>query len=259
MFVHKKRFGQNFLHNNLIADKIVNYLDLSNRNVVEIGIGKGALTTRLVEVAKFVTGFEIDHTLFSYIEENFSKYHNFTPIFQDFLEADINLPQDTVIVSNPPYNISSPILFKFLNSSFYTEAILMFQEELADRILAKPNTKSYGKLTVIIDTFCTKEKIVKVDRKYFNPIPEVDSLVFYLQKKTKPAIEIGDTKNYFNFLSNCFLMKRKKLINNLTKNLKLNKLDLQALNFNLDRRPEELSATEYILLFQKLYGKKISC
>lgn len=259
MFVHKKRFGQNFLHNSAIISKIVNYIDLSNRNVVEIGVGKGALTKELIKFSRFVTGFEIDNTLKDFIRNTFGSSLNFKAVFEDFLSNSLAFENNTIIVSNPPYNISSPIIFKFLETNYYSEAILMFQEELANRILACSGTKAYGKLSVIIDTFCTKEKIIKVDKKYFNPIPEIDSVVFYLKKRETPLISQSKMEVYFSFLSNCFSMKRKKLINNIVKNFKVKKEKMSCVTINLERRPEELSAEEYVNLFNQMYEKKVLC
>lgn len=146
----KKKFGQNFLRDKNLLLKIVRESYIEHKNVIEIGPGQGALTSFLAEKASFVKAYEIDETLKPLLSELEIKYPNLSVIYQDFLEVEINDDQEYHVVANIPYNITSPILFKILETSQIRTASIMIQKEVADRLLAKPGTKDYNALSILL-------------------------------------------------------------------------------------------------------------
>ena len=144
-----KRFGQNFLMDQNILNKIVTIINLEDQKVIEIGPGYGALTKHLVAIAKEVIAFEIDYNLSDFLKEIFKEQSNLKIINQDFLEIDLSCYQDYLIVANIPYNITTEILFKiFANYQNFETIILMVQKEFAIRLCAKLNQLGYGKLAI---------------------------------------------------------------------------------------------------------------
>ena len=250
-----KRFGQNFLQDTNVLNKIVNSIDINNKNIIEIGPGKGALSKLMLEKVKHLVAFEIDYNLVDFLKEEI-KNPKFTLINEDFLKIDLSNYQGYSIMANIPYNITTPILFKiFEYHKNFDDVILMVQKEVADRISAKPGTTNYGKLTVSTNHFAVATKLFDISPKAFFPSPKVTSAIIHLKiKKNRP--EIND-ENFLLFVKLCFAMRRKTLINNL-KNLK-NFDEKKVTNFyslnnlNLDIRPQNLSLEQYHNLYKTLH------
>ena len=247
-----KRFGQNFLQDANVLKKIVDSIDLTNKNIIEIGPGKGALSKLILEKAKTLVAFEIDYNLVDFLKEEIQD-KNFTLINEDFLKIDLSPYQGYSIMANIPYNITTPILFKiFENNKNFDDVILMVQKEVAERISAKPGTTNYGKLTVSTAHFAVAQKLFDISPKAFYPSPKVTSSIIHLQmKKTRPNI---DDEGFLMFVKLCFAMRRKTLINNLKiqKNYddkKVNDFYL-ANDLNLDIRPQILTLEQYQDLFK---------
>ena len=243
-----KRFGQNFLTQPAIAQKIVDTLRISNEDqIIEIGPGKGILT-RLISEKKpaLFQAIEIDKNLAGKLADNYT--NKLTVIEQDFLQLDLaNLidPKFKIkIIGNIPYNITSPILFKLIDHYKEIEcAVLMLQKEVAQRICAKVNTRAYGILSVMHQTFSKVEYLFEVKRKNFNPTPKVDSAVIKLIYL--PEIkEITNVQLYRNIVRAVFNYRRKMLRNSLSRIFDQS-IVTSLVQFDLTRRPEQLSIQEF--------------
>ena len=193
MIKAKKSLGQNFLIDNNIINKILNIVEIENRNVLEVGPGTGNLTSKILEKnPKKMILVEKDNELFSILKDKFnSKVHI---INKDILEINENIlsNENLIVFGNLPYNISTEILCKWIlnikKKPWFEYLILMFQKEVADRIIAKFNTKNYGRLSILANWRLDIEKICDVKPTSFLPIPKVDSSVLFFKPK----------KNFFN-------------------------------------------------------------
>lgn len=179
----KKKFGQNFLTDKNLLNKIVTSAKIDGKDVLEIGPGQGALTNYLVKYANTVTAYEVDNDLTTFLRNLESKYDNLTVIFQDILEVDLPSDKEYHVVANIPYNITSPIIFKILDTENIKSATLMVQKEVCDRITSLPNSKTYNALSVILQYYMDVEKLMNVNKKLFHPVPKVDSAVFKMTRK----------------------------------------------------------------------------
>ena len=249
----KKKYGQNFLIDTDIIEQIVHSFFVSENDlVVEIGPGRGALTSKLVKNNNYLLAYEIDLDMKEYLDklEN-SKVHI---KYQDILNSDINKDIENInytnlfLVGNLPYYITTPIIEYItklhLNFKSFT---IMVQKEVAERFMALPQSKEYGYFTVFLNYFYTIELVTCVSRNCFNPAPKVDSAVIKLIPKENFLI---DNQQYFEFLKQAFKMKRKKLKNNLDE-LTFNKILplLKQYGFDENVRAEEISSD----LFLKMY------
>jgi 16S rRNA (adenine1518-N6/adenine1519-N6)-dimethyltransferase len=257
----KKNYGQNFLVEPGIVDKIARSAIVSDHCVVfEIGPGIGALTQFLCEYAQHVVAFEIDERLPKVLEESLSDYDNFSLIMNDFLEVDIKAYTDKVreagydvaVAANLPYYITTPILFRLFESNADIAAItVMMQKEVADRFCAKPNTKDYNALSVITQYRCDVSYIMKVPRNVFSPKPNVDSAVLQFRfKESDPNIEDDEL---FALIKACFKQRRKTILNNLSEYLidkeKARKI-LNSAGIDLQTRSEQLDLPAFIHLYE---------
>ncbi|HIL41893.1 MAG TPA: 16S rRNA (adenine(1518)-N(6)/adenine(1519)-N(6))-dimethyltransferase RsmA, partial [Gammaproteobacteria bacterium] len=178
----KKRFGQNFLVDSSVIDKIVRVVaPLRTDNLLEIGPGKGAMTTQLLEHLDKLHVIEIDRDLIKLL--NSFRKDNLVVHQGDILKFDVTgLPKPLRIVGNLPYNISSPILFHLLDSKSHIEDMtFMLQREVVERIVAKSGNKTYGRLSVMIQAFFEVEMIFTVPPESFEPAPKIDSAIIYLK------------------------------------------------------------------------------
>jgi 16S rRNA (adenine1518-N6/adenine1519-N6)-dimethyltransferase len=244
----KKRFGQNFLKDENLLKKIVSSANLKGENVIEIGPGMGALTKYIVKDAAFLNAYEVDTSLKGHLSTLFQNQNNIEIIYEDFLEADLSHYQgDISVIGNIPYNITSPIIFKLIETDAVKKITIMIQKEIGDRITAHPNTKAYNALSVILQTSYDIKKIVDVNKKMFYPVPKVDSIVIQMIKKTHL------NEDFQSFVKVCFKQKRKTLANNLLEahisdKETLHKI-LKSLNYTNDIRAEAIKQTDFINLF----------
>lgn len=257
-FEFKKKFGQNFLSDKSLLEEIVEKAGVTSDDiVVEIGAGQGALTEFLSKKAKKVYSFEIDKDLFGFLETKFANT-NVEFVFEDIMSYDDDRLQRLVggeflLVANLPYYITSPIITRFLKNKNMKSLTVMVQEEVADRIVASPKTKDYGVLSIICQIYGKPQKVIRVDRSKFNPVPKVDSAVVSIEKN-----EQCDKKEYDKFISfvkRAFAMRRKKLSTNLeTKYLSKNDIEtiLSQNGFSPMTRAEELSISDFKLLYEVL-------
>lgn len=242
------KLGQNFLIDNNIVEKQIRYADICSDDVVlEIGPGKGILTKALAEKAKSVIAVEIDSLLYSSLKESLPD--NVVLIHNDILKVDSDqLPHFTKIVSNLPFQISSPVTFQLLEYSF-CKAVLMYQKDFAYRMVAKVGSKQYCRLSVGLyyKTFC--RVLCDVSRNCFYPVPKVDSSIVELIPREKPAFDVVDEQFFFNLVNVLFMHRRKKIKNTLSALYK----SVEDIPF-LSHRVEELSPEQIGLLSNILYN-----
>lgn len=211
----KKKYGQNFLINNTIISKIVFLLDLKDSdNVIEIGPGKGALTKEIVQNNCNLKCIEVDNDMHYYLDKFLSD--KCIIIYKDILTIDLNeLFDDKIkVIGNLPYYITSPILTYMTKYKNIETMVFMVQNEVADRLCAKPGNKEYGYFTLFMKYFFNITKEIYVSKENFNPVPKVDSAVIKLVKR-KDRLNVNEHK-YFGLLKNAFKFKRKTLKNNLS-------------------------------------------
>lgn len=250
----KKKFGQNFITDKNLITKIVNEAHIINKNVIEVGPGRGALTKYVASLAKKVIAYEIDRDLSEYLNDLEKEHSNLTVVYDDFLNADLNLEGQWELIGNLPYYITTPILFKFIETDILNSATMMMQKEVGDRIVSKPNSKKYNALSVIIQYLTDVDKIMNVSRKLFFPIPQVDSVVLRFVKKKERYFKAEKESLFFEFVKASFIQKRKTLVNNLNDYYKKDKEQFIALlrnnNTPSNIRAEQLSIQDFIILFE---------
>jgi 16S rRNA (adenine1518-N6/adenine1519-N6)-dimethyltransferase len=243
----KKHLGQVFLSDDRIAKRIVKEVGLTPEDVVvEIGAGAGTLTEELAKTGARVIAYEIDESLAPVLRERLSKYPNVELRFEDFLKAK-DIPEGAICVSNIPYSITGPIMEKIIEWKF-KRAIVMVQKEVGERILAKPGKKTYGYLSVVVQTFYEVKKLFDVSRSCFVPNPEVDSTVVDLKRK---PVDL-DFEKFKKFVSMIFAKKRKTLKNNLKPFLSIFE------GVDLSRRAEQLTVEEIVELYEK-WRRALEC
>ena len=256
----KKNFGQNFLIDSGVVDKIARSAMVSeNCAVFEIGPGIGAITQYLCEYGKKVTSFEIDGRIPSVLSDTLQEYDNWNVILQDFLTVDFDAyvkecrsnGYDVVVAANLPYYITTPILFKLFEAQEKVAAItVMMQKEVADRFIARVNTKDYNALSVISSYRCEMSKVMNVPKNVFMPKPNVDSAV--LQFRFKPQT-IENENEFFELVKACFKQRRKTIYNNLGEYFgdkeKAKQLLVDA-QIDEKRRAETLTLEEFMHLYE---------
>lgn len=178
----KKSLGQIFLVNAEVIDKVVKCANLSKRDIVlEIGGGLGFLTKRIAEEASRVITIEIDRRLVEAMREVLNGISNVEIIHGDALK--IKLPEANKVISNLPYSISTEITFKLLEEVPFELAVLTYQKEVAQRILAEPGSEDYGRLTIMVQLYAIVKHALYIPRYYFHPIPKVDSMTLRIERK----------------------------------------------------------------------------
>lgn len=245
----KKHLGQHFLKDENIARRIADSLTGEVKQVLEIGPGMGVLTKYLVDKPELnFCAIEIDTESVAYLNQH---YPDLKVIEGDFLRLDAStLFQDSfAIIGNFPYNISSQILFKVYESrNMVPEVVGMFQKEVAERVAAKPGSKTYGILSVLLSAFYDIEYLFTVDEHVFNPPPKVKSAVIRLRRNQVSALEC-DEKLFSNIVKTGFNQRRKTMRNAL----KPLGRSLEAIPEELlSKRAEQLSVEDYIIITTQL-------
>jgi 16S rRNA (adenine1518-N6/adenine1519-N6)-dimethyltransferase len=225
----KKRLGQNFLVNKHTAEAIVRAGNVSSTdNILEVGVGLGALTIPLAAAAGHVYGYEIDRGIIRYHEEEGDLPDNVTLVHQDILTADFVAIAEQCggslkILANLPYSISNPFIFKLIdNASLLDCATIMLQKEVADRLTAQPGSKDYGVPTVLLATCATVKKIMLLKPAEFHPRPKIDSVVIHIdfsgQMQTKKSIvdATGFSRLLKKVVRTAFNQRRKTILNTLS-------------------------------------------
>ena len=271
-FTFKKSFGQNFLTDTNILQKIVDTAEIDDQvNVIEIGPGIGALTEFLAERAAQVMAFEIDHRLVPILADTLRDFDNVTVVNEDILKVDLaqhiqnfkNPDLPIKVVANLPYYITTPILMHLIESGIpFSEFVVMMQKEVADRISAKPNTKAYGSLSIAVQYYMTAKVAFIVPRTVFVPAPNVDSAILKMVRRPEPAVAVEDEKFFFKVSKASFTHRRKTLWNNLTGYFGKTEEVKDKLTKALDQaglppsvRGEALSLAEFASLADALKGQ----
>ncbi|MCH5260053.1 MAG: 16S rRNA (adenine(1518)-N(6)/adenine(1519)-N(6))-dimethyltransferase RsmA [Lachnospiraceae bacterium] len=222
-FDFRKKFGQNFLIDNSILDKIVEAADITRQDcVLEIGPGIGTMTQRLAEEAGEVVAVEIDKNLMPILEETLAGYDNVTVLNEDILKVDIHQivadhgGRPIKVVANLPYYITTPIIMTLFESHVPLKSVtVMVQKEVADRMQVGPGTKDYGALSLAVQYYAKPEIITRVPAACFMPRPNVDSTVIRLTRYEKPPVETQDEEWLFAVIRASFNQRRKTLANGL--------------------------------------------
>ena len=220
-FNFKKKYGQNFINDKNILNKIVNSININSDDlVIEIGPGSGALTEFIVNKTNKVICYEIDKDLDIYL--NKYKDVGVTIKYEDFLKADVlddikNIDYNKLyIISNLPYYITTPIINSIIDKKIpVTSCLFMMQKEVGDRIKAKPGSKNYSSLSIFIDYYFEVKKVLDVSRNVFYPKPNVDSIVLLFNMRENKKVEVINEDIFFKLIRDSFSYKRKTLKNNL--------------------------------------------
>lgn len=259
-----KAYGQHFLNDQDVLDKIVEASRLSGEDtVVEIGPGRGALTTCLSERSGKVLAFEIDSRMVEHLNSMFRENDNVVIYHEDVLKTDLNsviqeiCPNDcsgVKLVANIPYYITTPILeWAFRFQHLFDSAVIMVQSEVAKKIVAKPSTPEYGVLSLKSQYIADVEIVTEVPKSCFDPAPEVDSAVVRFDMKHRDDVE---REMFFEFVEASFKQRRKNLRNSL-KSSSLFNGDTDVVSDVIDksgidgsRRAESLSLEEFLAFFE---------
>lgn len=258
----KKSFGQNFIIDSTVVEKIASCAKLDeNCAVIEIGPGIGALSEQLVKRAKTVIAYEIDKDLIEVLKMTLGDYANLQVRMQDFLEIDLaalvrQLREDhekVVICSNLPYYITTSILMKIFQCEERIDTVtVMMQKEVADHFFIEPGNKDYGAINVIMQCGYEVRRIMKVSKTVFDPKPNVESAVIQFEAKDEKVPE-RNRKQFYNLVKACFKQRRKSLLNNYgeyLQNREKAKENLHLADLDPSLRAEALSLSQFLALFE---------
>lgn len=266
-FAFQKKFGQNFLIDTHVLDKIILAADINEEDVViEIGPGIGSLTQRLAEKSKEVIAIEIDRNLIPILEDTLSDYNNITIINEDVLKVDLvklvnekNNGKSVKVVANLPYYITTPIIMGLFENHVPIDSItVMVQKEVALRMKSEPGSKDYGALSLAVQYYAEPYLVANVPPNCFIPRPKVGSAVIRLKKHETPTVEVKDEKLLFKIIRASFNQRRKTLINSLSNNKDLgidkSRLinELEELGLDSRIRGEALTLEEFVKLTNNL-------
>lgn len=272
-FNFQKKFGQNFLIDTHVLDKIIASAEVGKEDcVLEVGPGIGTMTQYLAENAREVVAVEIDKALIPILEDTLSAYDNVTVINEDILKVDINKiveeknnGQPIKVVANLPYYITTPIIMGLFESHVPLKSItIMVQKEVADRMQVGPGTKDYGALSLAVQYYAKPEIVANVPPNCFMPRPTVGSAVIRLTRYDKPPVEAEDEKYLFSIIRASFNQRRKTLINGLLNagNLGVAKEDilevLKEMQLSATIRGEALTLAQFAELSNRLNKKRKS-
>ena len=223
-FNFQKKFGQNFLIDTHVLDKIIDASGVTEDDfVLEIGPGIGTMTQYLCERAREVVAVEIDKNLIPILSDTLKNYSNVTVINEDILKLDIcklaeekNQGKPIKVVANLPYYITTPIIMGLFESHVPIDSItIMVQKEVAERMQEKPGSKEYGALSLAVQYYAKPEIVANVPPNCFMPRPNVGSAVIRLTRHEKPPVEVEDEKLVFRIIRASFNQRRKTLANGL--------------------------------------------
>ena len=244
----KKSLGQNFLIDKNIINKIIKIGNINhNKSIMEIGPGYGSLTKAILSMnPKNITAIEKDKKLSLMLIEKFKNIHNIEIINEDILATikKKDIKDNLLVFGNLPYNISTQILANLITQKrwppWYNFLVFMFQKEVADRIIAKPNTKEYGRLSVLSNWRLDVKKHFDISKNSFFPKPKINSTLLSFKPKNN-FIKFKDPKN-LEKVTNILFSNRRKMINkNLKRTFNKKLYLLEKLNIDLNKRPGELT------------------
>ncbi len=256
----KKRFGQNFLHDQGVINGIVAAIrPREGQHLVEIGPGMGAMTEPLLDGCKAMDAIELDRDLLPGLRAQFAVQGGLTLHSADALKFDfcslVTDGQPLRVVGNLPYNISTPLIFHLIEQSHCIQDMhFMLQQEVVNRLAAGPGGGDYGRLSIMVQYHCQVEKLFTVPPEAFTPPPKVHSAIVRLTPYETPPIPAKDEKTLAQLVTQSFQQRRKTLRNNLKKVLDV--AVIESLGIDPARRPETLSLEEYVRLADALYEQQ---
>lgn len=266
-FVFQKKFGQNFLIDTHVLDKIINAAEITKENfVLEIGPGIGTMTQYLACAAREVYAVEIDKALIPILEDTLQDYDNVTVLNEDILKVDIrklaeehNQGKPIKVVANLPYYITTPIIMGLFEEHVPIESItVMVQKEVADRMQVGPGTKDYGALSLAVQYYAEPYIVANVPPNCFMPRPKVGSAVIRLTRHKEASVKTVDEKLMFRLIRASFNQRRKTLVNSLKNSpeLSFSKEEIQAAiaacGFSEGVRGEALTLADFAALTNEL-------
>ena len=251
----RKRFGQNFLTDDRIIQRIVDVIDPRDEQLIlEIGPGRAALTLPLARSGAEMVLLELDRDLAHGLETRFAGSDHISVISGDALKLDFSEVSDDRpfrLVGNLPYNISTPLLFHVLQwSELIIDMHFMLQQEVVNRMAAVPGTKAWGKLSVMCQYHCTVTPLFNVPPEAFRPAPKVQSSIVRLTPHDQPPVSIDRLDVFEKFLSRVFSQRRKTLRNSLRGVLDTSSIEAAGIDPGL--RPEMLSLEQFAVLYRRL-------
>jgi 16S rRNA (adenine1518-N6/adenine1519-N6)-dimethyltransferase len=261
--VPKKKWGQHFLIDRNILNKVIRTAQVEKKDLVlEIGPGLGEMTLALARQARKVIAVEIDPKLVEILKKKAVDYPNVEVLKGDILKIDFNQLFDREggrikVVANLPYQISAPLLFRFIESKeVFSTLTLMLQKEVAERMVATPGTKEYGPLSIFVQLFSNVSICFYIKPSTFSPPPKVDSAVVNIVFREKPIVKLEDEKWFRKVVRGCFGYRRKTLINGLKHSglslLKDLEQRIESIGIDPRRRPETLTIQEFARLAEAL-------
>lgn len=259
----RKALGQHFLTDRNVLKKIIRIIDPQPEDlIIEIGAGRGALTFALLKKGVRVIAIEKDSSLIPHLER--PSYSNLTIIERDVLQVsfeDLVQKKQAKLVGNLPYSISSPLLTKVMkNRDLFSACTFLLQKEFALRLCAQPKTKKYAPLSILFQNIFFIQLHFRVSPHSFSPAPRVESALISLVKRPHPQFFISDLDRFKKFLKRAFQSRRKKLSNNL-KEIPIStdaiKKSLHTCGIEETRRPEEVSLSQFVALFNVLHSENM--
>ncbi|MBI5756609.1 MAG: ribosomal RNA small subunit methyltransferase A [Nitrospirae bacterium] len=247
----KKHLGQHFLQGGGIASKIIRTADIGKDDaIVEIGPGRGALTFQMAELAGSVIAIEIDHDIVESLKERAAPYPNLTIVEADALQFPYyKIETRFKVVANLPYYISTPILFRLIElRGMVVSMTVMLQKEVAKRVVASPDSKDYGMLSIAVQFYAIPTIAFNVSRKSFYPVPEVDSTVLKIIPREKVAVDVRNEGLFWGLIKSAFYYRRKMLFNSLSLSgykKETIKSVLERSGIAPNKRPEDVSMEEW--------------
>ncbi len=242
----QKRLGQHFLLDPSIINKIIDVASLGAEDIVlEIGPGLGKMTKMLAKKVKKVIAIELDIKLYEKLKEELSDYENIELVHGDAMKYPYETLPNFKVVANIPYYITTPIIFRLLEARRHVKSMtLTVQKEVAERIVAKPNTKHYGLLSIVVNYYAKPRLSFIIPKKAFKPVPKVDSAVIHLEVYEKPPVYVKDEDLFFRIIKTAFL-KRRKMLSNSLKSINPNTKEwLYKAGIDPHRRAETLTLEE---------------
>jgi 16S rRNA (adenine1518-N6/adenine1519-N6)-dimethyltransferase len=245
----RKRFGQNFLHDEHVIARIVSAITpRPGERLVEIGPGQGAITAPLLALGQGLSVIEIDRDLAAHLRQRFGENPGFNLLERDVLDVDFsqfsNTPRSLRILGNLPYNISTPLLFHLLRyRHLIHDMLFMLQLEVVERLAATPGSADYGRLSVMMQYHCKVERLFKVPPGAFTPAPKVESAIVRLEPWPAPPYPVRDERLFATLVRDAFNQRRKTLRNALKQ--WMNDAQWQQSGLDPNLRPENLSLGDY--------------
>ncbi|AKC60302.1 16S rRNA (adenine(1518)-N(6)/adenine(1519)-N(6))-dimethyltransferase RsmA [Blochmannia endosymbiont of Camponotus (Colobopsis) obliquus] len=250
-----KKFGQHFLHNINIINSIIHFISpKKHESIIEIGPGLGAITIPISQYGNHIIAIEIDKTLVQKLTKNFSNQKKIKILQHNILSIDLqnlNIKKPIRIFGNLPYNISTPIIFHLFNYiNLIQDMHFVLQREIVNRLIANPNNKKYGRLSVMVQYFCKIFRLLEIPSHSFTPAPKVHSTLIKLIPHTKKPYTANNVNKLSIIVKTAFSQRRKMIKNSLKFLLSVKQIEKQ--NINPELRAENLNIKQYCQLSNAL-------